>query len=70
MLVRFELRYFVPRDLGLNDDARELVVLGPSQIELHRRGNVGMDSALDEPCHYEGERRPVGAGPTHGEGLS
>src|SRR5262249_45333523 len=41
--------HFVPKKLGMNDDTRELVVLGPEQIELHRTAGPGMTGKLDQP---------------------
>jgi hypothetical protein len=52
--VRFDT-HFVPRDLGMNDDVRELVTYGPSQIALYRHGNVGITGDLDQPRPAEGE---------------
>ena len=57
-IVEFRLTFdvhFVPRDLGMNDDARELVVHSPTQVGLHRRGDRGMTGNLDQPRRTQGE---------------
>ena len=40
--------HFVPKQLGMNEDTRELVVWGPGQIELHRTAGPGMTGKLDQ----------------------
>jgi hypothetical protein len=52
--VRFDT-HFVPQQLGMNDDVRELVVFGPDQIELHRHEDVGMTGNLEKPHPADGE---------------
>jgi hypothetical protein len=39
--------YFVPKDLGINEDTRQLVIMTPKQIELLPQG--GQDNVVSLP---------------------
>jgi hypothetical protein len=41
--------HFVPRELGMNDDGRELVVLAPSKVELHRSAQAAPTTRAAAP---------------------